>query len=162
MCRVGIHMRAGPSILLAPSRNPRHSRRLVPQVRLLAPLSRSTRFLLSRSSDTAPPDFLLLCTRYARICPSLLSPAIVPPDFFYGETDRGVIYRACSWLPEPPGDLAFWDWHAGEGRKVRGRWMDAGRNDWSVYLWDLLRSLVLIASRIRYTRLFAISHFVTI
>lgn len=76
----------------------------------LAPLSRSIRFLLSRSSDSAPPDFLLLCTSYVRICPSLLSPrAIVPPDFFDGETDRGVIYRACSWLPEPPGDLAFWD-----------------------------------------------------
>lgn len=73
------YMRAGyPSVLLAPSRNPRYPRRLVPQVRLLAPLGRS------------PPDFffhvrptqLHLTSSFSARAPSDLSLSLVPARSF--------------------------------------------------------------------------------
>lgn len=74
--------------------------------------------LTSSFSARATPGSVPLSLSLSLSC----RPAIVPPDFFYGETDRGVIYRACSWLPEPPGDLAFWRLTCRrEGRKAHGR-----------------------------------------
>lgn len=120
LCRVGIYMRArGPSVLLAPSRNPRPSS----SSRSSGSTAHLARLLV------VPPDFffhvsptmLHLTSSFSarathRSVPlSFLSPAIVPPDFFYRETDRGVIYRACSWLPEPPVIL-----HSGTDMPARG------------------------------------------
>lgn len=52
--------------------------------------------------------FPLQQPRYARISLSLsLASRSLLSDFFYGETDRGVIYRACSQLLEPLDDVAF-------------------------------------------------------
>lgn len=97
------------------------------RVRLLASsLGRSTWFLLSRSSDSVPPDLFLLYSRYGRSVPLSCVP-IVPPDFFHRGTDREVIYRACSWLLELLSDLASWDWccdKRGE-RDMKDEWCKA-------------------------------------
>lgn len=121
------------------------------------PPGRSTWFLLSRSSDSLPPDLFLFYTRCGRSVPLSCVP-IVPPDFFHRGTDREVIYRACSWLLELLSDLAFWDWccdKRGE-RNMKDEWCKA---KWLVCVCVIVRSFRLLYSLITSctwsTRLFA-------
>jgi len=109
-------------------RSLQHPRPLVSSSRVSdysLPPGRSTWFLLSRSSDSLPPDLFLFYTRYGRSVPLSCVP-IVPPDFFHRGTDREVIYRACSRLLELLSDLTFWDWCCDRRGERNERWMMQG------------------------------------
>lgn len=151
------------SVLLAPSEEPRASSLpsspfLLPQVR---PLATTWPFhLISSFTFARLRGFYLTSSHFSNpLWPDLSVPLscvpIAPLRFLLRrDRPRGYLSRVFSATGTAGWCCVLMFGRTGE--KGTRKMNDAGRNDWSVYLWDLSSFLVLLASRSRSIRLFAI------